>query len=163
MSSKGELELDKEQLAVRFKNFAEIECRGSSELYEFLAMQIAKDDEVLSLALEVPSGQPAPNLLFGAVHYLLLKGIDHPLKRYYPSVTEECQKVNKETYRYFKDFCRKYENEIIAILKSKLVQTNEVRRSAYLYPIFSWIHEKTGKALSIVEIGASAGLLLLWD
>ncbi len=44
-----------------------------------------------------------------------------------------------------------------------MVQTNEVRRCAYLYPIFSLIHKKVRKRLSLIEIGTSAGLQLLWD
>ncbi len=44
-----------------------------------------------------------------------------------------------------------------------MVQTNEVRRCAYLYPIFSLIYSKVEKPLSLVEIGTSAGLQLLWD
>lgn len=45
----------------------------------------------------------------------------------------------------------------------KLVQTNEVRRCAYLYPVFCWIYNKIKKPLSLIEIGTSAGLQLLWD
>lgn len=63
----------------------------------------------------------------------------------------------------FKDFCNVFRDDIIPILKSKLVQTNEVRRCAYLYQIFSLIYSKVEKTLSLIEIGTSAGLQLLWD
>jgi len=59
-----------EQLSRWFVQFAEVECSGSSELYEYLAHRISRDEEVLELCLHARSGQPVPNLLFGAVHFL---------------------------------------------------------------------------------------------
>ena len=67
------------ELAQRFRTFAERECRDSSPLYEYISLEIAKDPRILDLCRHARDGQPVPNLLFGAVHYLLLKGIDHPL------------------------------------------------------------------------------------
>ena len=44
------------------------------------------------------------------------------------------------------------------------MQTNEVRRSAFLYPAFSHISGLLGgAALALLEIGPSAGLNLNWD
>ncbi|MFZ3578667.1 DUF2332 domain-containing protein [Virgibacillus sp. DJP39] len=154
--------MDKGQLSLRFKNFAENECRGSSKLYEFLSLSISDDDQILELCAEAQDGQPVPNLLFGAVHYLLLNGKEHILKEYYPSITRNPRKI-KEAFFHFKSFCEIYKNEIVVILKNKLVQTNEVRRCAYLYPIFCYIYGRVEKPLSLVEIGTSAGLQLLWD
>lgn len=151
------------QVAKDFMNFGNMECKGSSELYEFLSVKIAEDDELLDLCQVAPVGQPVPNLLFGAVHYLLLKGTVHPLKDYYRSVTNPQRKIDNETSSNFKDFCDNYRNEIVPIIESKLVQTNEVRRCGYLYPVFSWIYNKAEKPLSLIEIGTSAGLQLLWD
>lgn len=155
--------MDKTQLSLRFRNFAEIECKGSSDLYEFLSLKISEDDELIELCTESRSGQPVPNLLFGSVHYLLLKGKEHELKQYYPNLTNGHKKVEEETFLCFKDFCLVHKDEIVLILRSKLVQTNEVRRCAYLYPIFSLIYSKVNKPLSLIEIGTSAGLQLLWD
>lgn len=155
--------MDKSRLSLRFKNFANTECKGSSELYEFLSLKISEDDEILELCTEAQNGQPVPNLLFGAVHYLLLKGQEHQLKEYYPSITRSPRNMDDETFGYFKGFCNTFRNEIVSILKNKLVQTNEVRRCAYLYPIFSLVYSKVKKPLSLIEIGTSAGLQLLWD
>ncbi len=151
------------QLSRTFINFAKTECRGSSDLYEFLSLKIAEDDFLLDLCKAVQKGQPAPNLLFGAVHYLLLKGNEHSLRSYYPSITNPPEDMDNKTFRGFKDFCNKYRDEITSILETKKVQTNEVRRCGYLYPIFSWIYNETEKPLSLIEIGTSAGLQLLWD
>lgn len=152
----------KSKIAQTFLNFAEYECKGSSLLYEYLSEKIAADEELLELCMNVRQDQPVPNTLFGAVHYLLLKGINHPLKEYYPSITERYKK-KEEAFQPFKDFCIKYKDDILSIFKIRYIQTNEVRRCAYLYPAFCTVYEKTEKPLALIEIGTSAGLQLLWD
>ena len=154
--------MDKNHVSERFRDFAVLECEGSSELYEKLASQIATDDDVLELCLSAREGQPIPNLLLGAVHYLLLKGTNHQLQEYYPSVVHEPRK-DSHLFEAFKDFCFENSEALKHLLKTKRVQTNEVRRCAYLYPVFSYIYQQTNKPLSLVEIGTSAGLQLLWD
>ncbi|MFC5464174.1 DUF2332 domain-containing protein [Lederbergia graminis] len=151
-----------EVLSNTFLIFAEKECKGSSALYEFLSIQISKDDELLVICSNAAAGQPVPNLLFGAVHYLLLKGKEHPLKEFYPSIVDN-PRSSKDSFKFFKDFCITYRNDIVQILKTRLVQTNEVRRCSYLYPVFCTVYEKTKKPLALIEIGTSAGLQLLWD
>ncbi len=149
-------------LSQSFKNFAARECKGSSRLYEYLSLKIFEDNEMLELSSHSAVGQPVPNLFLAAIHYLLLSGTDHILKEYYPNVTKFPRPV-EESFTHFKDFCQHYRDEIILILKNKLVQTNEIRRCAYLYPSFCFIYDKAKKPLSLVEIGTSAGLQLLWD
>ncbi|QTM99757.1 DUF2332 family protein [Sediminibacillus dalangtanensis] len=151
----------KDLLSERFQHFSLYECRGSSRLYECLATEIADDDELLRLSGHAREDQPTPNLLLGAVHYLLQQS-DHPLKRFYASLTTVPEKPEKAFY-WFKDFCRNHETEIKQLLTEKLVQTNEVRRCAYLYPIFCHIYQQTKHPLSLIELGSSAGLQLLWD
>ncbi len=154
--------MDRGILSDRFKVFAERECKGSSRLYEHLAKNIAMDTTLLQLAAQSRPGQPNPNLLLGAVHYLLLSGVEHPLAEYYPSVVSD-PRDSMGAFHCFQDFCKQYENEVVQILRSKLVQTNEVRRCAYLYPSFCHIYKLTQKPLALIEIGTSAGLQLLWD
>ncbi|GEN46704.1 DUF2332 domain-containing protein [Alkalibacillus haloalkaliphilus] len=151
-----------QRVANIFKKFAKEECEGYCELYEHLSLKIADDEKMLQLALHAREGQPIPNLLFGAVHALLLKGKVHELKHFYPSIVSDVKGV-KDSYPYFKDFCENYRDEIIEFLQTKLVQTNEVRRCTYLYPTFSYIYEISNKPLALIEIGTSSGLQLLWD
>src|SRR5699024_10128802 len=94
--------------------------------------------------------------------HLLLQGYNHDLKYYYSSITSP-PKDKRDSFPLFKDFCLQYKNGIIDILKSKLVQTNEVKRCAYLYPIFSYAYSKVKKPLAMIELGTSAGLQLMWD
>lgn len=152
----------KPNLSSKFKTFGQFECRGSSYLYEFLSNKIADDEELLVLASEARDGQPVPNLFFGTIHYLLLKGKEHELKKFYPSLVEDPGNPH-EAFQSFKDFCRLNSLEIKEILKTKIVQTNEVRRCAYLFPVFAYIFQQAQKPLDLIEIGTSAGLQLLWD
>jgi Uncharacterized protein conserved in bacteria (DUF2332) len=76
-----------EALARRFQRFVEAECRGVSALHKHLVCSIAADHELLALAAHATQGQPAPNLLLAAVHFLLVKGQAAPLAQFYPSLT----------------------------------------------------------------------------
>ncbi|MFA2692043.1 DUF2332 domain-containing protein [Bacillus mycoides] len=155
--------LTREQIANLFRNFSANECKGSSVLYEYLSIKISEDEEVLTLASYAQPGQPVPNLLLGAVHYLLLKGKEHSLKNYYQSLVENADINFENAFYQFKDFYHVYPEEIISLLQTKLVQTNEVRRCAYLYPSFCYIFNKVNKPLVVIEIGTSSGLQLFWD
>jgi hypothetical protein len=154
--------VDIARLSNEFKVFAKAECKGSSILYEYLSNQIAADRELLNLSSFAREGQPVPNLLFGAVQFLLYKGAEHTLRDYYPSMVDHPKKP-EESLAHFKEFCLLYREEITSLLKVKLVQTNEARRCAYLYPVFSHIYNKTKMPFALIEIGTSAGFQLLWD
>lgn len=154
--------MDIQVLSERFRIFAERECKNSSRLYEYLAANIANDMDLLTLAAHSKSGQPVPNLLLGAVHYLLLSGVEHELGAYYATIADQPKDASGAIF-CFKDFCIQNENKIIQLLESKLVQTNEVRRCTYLYPSFCHIYRISKKPLTLIELGTSAGLQLLWD
>lgn len=118
---------DTDSLAERFARFASEECAGYAPLYERLASGIAGDAEVLALAAGAAPGQPAPNLLLGAIHYLLLRGADDPLARFYPSLAPS-PAPPAGAYPAFRAFCLDRRNEIGWLLSSRRVQTNEVGR-----------------------------------
>lgn len=154
--------MDKAMISNRFKTFAREECKGSCDLYEQLSMKIAEDDYILDICMHARPGQPIPNLLFGAVHFLLLQDPNHKLKTFYGSIVSSPNDPG-DSFLYFREFCTKYSDTIISLLNNKFVQTNEVRRCSYLYPCFCFISEKAQKPLALIELGTSAGLQLLWD
>lgn len=150
------------KLAQVFKRFSEETYIGSSPLYAALSNAIAEDIDVLDIASSA-RGRPVPNLLFAAVHYLLLSGVDGALSSFYSSLTPD-PRPNSEAYPHFREFCLAHESAIRELLSTRLVQTNEVGRCAYLMPGFTLIaHENPSLPLSLVDIGTSAGLHLLWD
>jgi len=143
------------------RHFALFLARFESPLYGQLAQGIVADPTILDLAGRAPRGQPPANLLFGAVHYLLLKGLGHPLAAYYPSVNTSV--LRGEPYPAFREFCAEHEGRILDLLATRRVQTNDVARSAVLLPGFSVVAARADRPLALVEIGASAGLNLLFD
>jgi hypothetical protein len=153
-------------LARRFEHFAASECHGYSPLYERLARGVARDPALLALAAHAPMGQPVPNLLLGAVQFLLLAGVPHPLGRFYPSVVREwgVAPAVGDPLPAFRAFCADYSATLTRLVETRLVQTNEVRRCGCLLPAFGLVARAAGeRALALVEIGTSAGLNLLWD
>ncbi|WP_342534923.1 DUF2332 domain-containing protein [Lysinibacillus sp. FSL K6-1151] len=148
-------------LSRQFQMFAQQECQGSSPLYEHLATKIANDEDLLDIASSIPQDQPAPNLLLAAVHYLLATSND-PLTNYYASLTPSPHPI-QEVFPIFKAFVLSHTNELTTLFQEKLVQTNEIRRCAYLYPMMTEIYAKHQQPLAFIEIGASAGLQLGMD
>lgn len=151
-------------LSQRFRHFGEAECHDSSDLYHHLSLGIAEDLELLKLAESARKGQPVPNLFFAAIHYLLGFNRDEPLARFYPSLTDPPIGDPKVAFPAFRSFALSHSEDIVELLATRLVQTNEVRRCAYLFPSMivaaRWFEERP---LALVEIGTSAGLNLLWD
>ncbi len=152
-----------ERLAEVFHRFAERECRGVSPLYEALARGVAADPRLLALAARARPGQPPPNMLLAAVHALLLEGArGDPLARFYPDLTAEPQ-MPVAAAPSFRAFCLGHEDAIAAILGARVVSTNEVARAACLLPAFAEVERHANLPLHLIEVGASAGLLLNWD
>ena len=152
-----------ETLAYRFRRFAELECRGSSPLYERLSTCVAGDAELLRLAAHCAEGQPAPNLFFGAAHLVLLENPGHPLSAYYASVVES-PKEREGAYPHFRALCLEHRERIVETVSTRRVQTNEVGRCAVLLPAFAIVAERSAsREAAFVEVGASAGLNLLWN
>lgn len=151
-------------LADRFRHFARRECAGISPLYEALGLGVAADPALLALAGRARAGQPAPNMLFAAVHFLLLQGrAVHPLSAFYPSLTPEAAPP-RDAFPAFRVLCLEEQATIAAILAHRVVSTNEVGRSAALLPAYARAAERAGGGpLHLIEVGASAGLNLLWD
>ena len=150
------------QLSRRFAAFAGGEGRLSSPLYARLARGVAEDPPLLALAAAA-TAHPVPNLLFGAVQYLLAQGADLDLARFYPTLTPDPETTG-DPYPRFHAFCLAHADAIRAILTTRLVQTNEVRRCACLLPAFALAAGTApGRPLALIEVGASAGLNLLWD
>ncbi|HEY0069586.1 MAG TPA: DUF2332 domain-containing protein, partial [Chloroflexia bacterium] len=153
-------------MAERFRRMAKDQFDGYSPLYERLAQGVADDPDVLAVVSEVGHGKPVlPLLLLGSVHYLLLKGAEHPLAAYYPSVVGYDRKPQDgDPYPAFHDFVLANRREIERLVQTRIVQTNEVQRCACLLPVFGLVYaEALERPLALVEVGSSAGLHLLWD
>lgn len=151
-------------LAEAFEGFADW-CIGTSPLYERLARGVAGDDALLDLARDVPEGKSPPHMLLAAVHDRLLAGVEHQLRRFYPSVVDEPVDVaDADPVPDLRDFCDSSADELRTIFRTRRTQTNAVRRSAALLPAFERVSRQVDREpLATVEVGPSAGLNLVWD
>ena len=98
--------------------------------------------------------------LMGAVHRLVLSRQLPDLARHYPSAGGDGDA--RAAWPLFRDALAERRDEIAGLI-ARGCQTNEVGRSAALLGGFLEVAHRTRLPLRILEVGASAGLNLLWD
>jgi hypothetical protein len=114
------------------------EAHGRSPAYESLAASVADDDVILGFLAALPPPKRQPNLLFAAARYLL--GVPPDLGT-------------------LRSLVRQHEAELAQVMLARRTQTNEPARCATLLPALARLPEP----LALIEVGASAGLTLLFD
>jgi len=125
-------------LSQEYLDFAQNEVRGKSPLYERLCTRIAVDDEVLSFLMQQPPEKRQPNLVLASVRFLFGTPSD---------------------YGSFRQMVLRHRGEVATMLASRRTQTNEPGRCAVLLPVLCLLPQP----LSLIEVGAAAGLCLLPD
>ena len=143
--------------------FAEDARRTGSPLYSRLAASIGQDEELKALCARARIGQPHPNLILAAVHFLLLRGAIHRLGRFYGTLGGTVSADREDPFPDFRDFVDKHREAIRHLIETRVTNTNEIGRSALLHPGFRAVAAEAGAPLSLIEIGPSAGLNLIWD
>ena len=78
--------------------------RANAPLYTQIVRGIAGDDELKALAARVATGQPPANILLASVQYLLLRGAEHPLRRFYPNLNGGQRIEGEDPFPQFRDF-----------------------------------------------------------
>jgi len=138
--------------------------RSNAPLYEAFTRGVAKDEGLKKFACAVRPGQPPANVLYAAVHYLLLRGNRHELRRFYPNLNGGRAVHDMDrAFPLFRQFVAENRDELTPILCSRVTNTNEVGRSATLHAGFHTLAREAGEPLHLIELGPSAGLNLLWD
>ena len=143
--------------------FADDAKRTGSMLYSRLAAGIGGDAELKALCAHARRGQPHANMILGAVHFLLLRGVEHPLRRFYGTLGGAAPEQSEDPFPDFKDFVGVHRAAIQRLIETRVTNTNEIGRSALLHPGFRAIAAEAVSPLSLIEIGPSAGLNLIWD
>jgi hypothetical protein len=121
----------------RYREFAATECRGYSDLYYRLALSVSEDDVVAAFIETMDETQP--NLFLASIQ--LLTG-------------PACMPATGPELRAFVE---RRGDEVRAVMRARRTQTNEVGRCAVLLPALP------PGPLALVEVGASAGLCLLFE
>ena len=132
-----------------------------SPLYAELAQAIDGDEELKALSAASRKGQPPANLLLAAVHFLLLRGAQHSLRDYYPSLGGT--RTGAEVFSLFRDFALGHGEAVRRLVETRVTNTNEVGRSAVLRAGFGALAGEESRPLYLIEIGPSAGLNMIWD
>jgi hypothetical protein len=97
----------------------------------------------------------------GALHFMVRTGKAPALAAFYPGHGERPWDA-AAAGRAIEDAVVA-NHALVKDILSRPPQTNETGRSAVLMPGYAEIARRTGLPLSILEIGASAGLNMLWD
>jgi hypothetical protein len=162
-------------IANRFRVFAE-QVVARLPLYRRLCEGAADDLDVCARLLLAPPDQRTPNLLLAAVHDVLLAGALEPLAGWYPSIpgqnpspkarSRPVGRGEDDPWPHFRRMALE-DPEVAQRLRTRTTQTNEVGRSATLFPGLFQATVAASSAppgalrpLGIVEIGASGGLNL---
>ena len=148
-------------LSKQFGKFATTEAVDlESPMYVELARMVSRSSDLLEIARHCPKLQPCPNLLFASVQYLLMTGVHHPLREYYP-ILSEGKRQSGSVASAFREFCLTHREELVDLMQKRRVQTNVVSRCSCLLPAFSIVSRESKCApLHLIDLGASAGLNL---
>ncbi len=125
-------------VAGEYQAFARREARGRSPEYEALAESVARDAALAGFIASLPPAKRQPQLVFAAARYLL--GAT-------PGIGE------------LRDLAGRSPAELTRVILARGTQTNEPARCAVLLPALAQLPEP----LALIEVGASAGLNLLFD
>lgn len=126
------------RVADTYRRFAELEANGVSPTYFEWAMSISGDDEILALIERLPRIKTQPNLVFAAA-----RSLGAPVGPYAP----------------FRDWLISRWEDVVPVILDRATQTNEAARCAVLLPLLAQMEGP----LSLIEAGASAGLVLYPD
>lgn len=121
-----------------YQQFARWEARGRSPAYESLAEAVAGDAGLVEFIASLPPAKQQPQLVFAAARYLLGGPLD-------------VGQLRAMTGRSAADLTR--------VIMARRTQTNEPARCAVLLPALGQLPQP----LALIEVGASAGLTLLFD
>ncbi|HVX45134.1 MAG TPA: DUF2332 domain-containing protein, partial [Mycobacteriales bacterium] len=135
----------------------------SSPLYRQLCATAAGEPSILAWLTERRPGVQPTNLLMAAIHHSLLQDPGHELAQWFGSVTTGPLRPAETAAAPFLDFCRSREGELRATIRRRLVQTNVPKRTVALRLGLAAVAERIGEPITLVEIGASAGVLLRYD
>jgi hypothetical protein len=155
---------DVDRLVRMFQEFATREFAGHSIRYELLSHAIAEAPGLGEPLLSAPPTQRLALLYFAATQFLLRgPARGHPLTGYLPTLGGS-REPDGGLIPTFAAFVRDFGGELAALCASRTTQTNEARRSAVLRPAFAQAAQfMDGRPVALVELGTSAGLLLILD
>lgn len=159
-----------DELAQRFRQFADTTARSGAPLYARLSASIADDGDLLALLGHAPETQQLPVLLLAGVHAMLLGDRADPLASrlaaHYPNLARSGDVADGDPAQLFREFALDRADELAALISACGTQTNEVGRCAQFLPLLGLLDDELRTSdeparLAHVDVGTSAGLTLL--
>ena len=151
----SDLESIENRLAAWSQEYADL------PLYSAITANAARDDEVAGLLLSAQPGQARPVLLLAVLHDLVLDHPDLPMARWYPSVVGPSAAATGDPWPSVRGAALAHADRLREVIATRSTQTNEVNRCVYLAALLQRACEDVPDLpVGLVEIGASAGLLL---
>jgi hypothetical protein len=151
-----------DRLARIQRRFAEFAAEYAAlPLYSALCRNLAGDAETASLLLAARPGQARPVLWLAALHELVLRRADTPAARWYPSVVGQDSVPQGDPWPDVRRTVLEHRDELVERIATSATQTNEVNRAVYVsVGLAAAAADLAGTPIALVELGASAGLLL---
>ena len=146
---------------------------ASLPLYGAVSRSVAEDPPTAELLVAAQPGQARPVLWFAALHDLVLRQPDVRAARWYASVVGRDSLAAGDPWPDVRATVLEHADELRHLIATRTTQTNEVNRSVYLAAGLAATGRLSGEgstgpapapgAIALVELGASAGLLLGLD
>jgi len=140
-----------------YRSYGESSFADDAPVYAEVCAHLGEHPDLVALIAAHDPDARQPNLLFAAVHYLLLAGLDHPLREIYDGTSSQ------PVTPVFADAVLTNRSAIDALLRSNRTQTNEVGRSAVLALMLIDAQERARQPLAWLDLGTSGGLNLNID
>jgi len=150
-----------DMVAGAFRASEHIYGQMGTPLYAEFCRGGASDRAILALADNGMEGAK-PSHLFSAVHYLLLRDPGDPLARYFATLSE-APLPPEGAYPELARFCGQHDDELAQLLRTRTVQTTYAERCRAILPPMCEVAREAGEPLNLIEIGCSAGVLLVFD
>ncbi|HEV7721635.1 MAG TPA: DUF2332 family protein, partial [Iamia sp.] len=153
------------ELADHFTRFAQ--TYSHLPLYSAIARGVAGDPEVASLLTAARPGQARPVLLLAALHDLVLRSPGVAAARWYSSVGGSAVgslASGGDPWPDVRATCLSHASSLRSVIAGRSTQTNEVNRVVFVAALLAAAGADVPAApVALVELGASAGLLLGLD
>ena len=161
-SREGDTGSDAERLAHVQRRFREFGAEYAAlPLYGSVSRRVAEDAETAGLLVSARPGQARPVLWFAALHDLVLRRPDVPAARWYASVVGRDTVPEGDPWPDVRATVLDHAAELRQLMATRTTQTNEVNRSVYVAAgLAAATSDVPDVPVALVELGASAGLLL---
>jgi hypothetical protein len=146
----------------RFARFA-VESAPTSPVYARFSTWLGEDAAPAAALALAPPGQVRPTLWFAGLHAALLRDPTDSLAAWYPSCGGSRDPTDPDLRAALLAAVERHGQWLEEVCATRATQTNEVGRTVALRLGLAAVRAAGVEAVSLVEVGPSAGLLLRVD